>query len=93
MNPLVQDRRPSFVGYIYYSRTEQPAYSQLNSLEPLRAFELHKEVKASEPVKYLGEGEYYHYFEHENGLITKYIHDIEFTEDVDQAQFMGVNIS
>lgn len=89
VNPLVRDRRPSFVGYIYYSRTEQTAYSQLNSLETLRAFELYEEVKATEPVEYLGEGEYYHYFEHENETITKYIRDIEFTEDVDQAQFVG----
>ena len=89
VNPLIRDRHPSYIGDVFYSRAEQSAYSRFNNLEALREFELYNEIVVTETVDYLGQDKYYHYFEHENDVVTKQRRNVSFEEDVTQTQFIG----
>ena len=89
VNALMRDRTPSFRGYNYYGRTELITYSQFNDLESLRELDIYEEKEATEPVVYLGQGDYFHYFEHEDGRLTKRLQAVRFSEEADQAQFVG----
>lgn len=89
INPLVRDRTPSFGGYNYYGRTELITYSQFNDLESLRELDIYEEEEATESVVYLGQGDYFHYFEHDDGRVTKRLQAVRFSEEVNQTQFVG----
>lgn len=89
VNPLVRDRVPSFSGYNYYGRTELITYAQFNDLESLRELDIYEEEEAAESVVYLGQGDYFHYFEHGDGRVTKRLQDVRFSEEVSHTQFVG----
>lgn len=89
VNPLMRDRTPSFSGYNYYGRTELITYAQFNDLESLRELDIYEEEEAVESVVYLGEGDYFHYFEHGDGRVTKRLQAVRFSEEVNQTQFVG----
>lgn len=89
INPLMRDRTPSFTGYSYFGRGELTSYSQLNDLEALQEFVLYEEEIVTETVDFLGKDEHYHYFELENDQIVKYFYDIQFKEEIQEAQFVG----
>ncbi len=89
INPLVRDRTPRFSGYNYYGRTELITYSQFNDLESLRELDIYEEEEAAESVVYLGQGDYFHYFEHDDGRVTKRLQAVRFSEEADETQFIG----
>lgn len=89
VNPLIRDRQPTMAGYVYYGKYEQNYFSQLNDLDSLREMELYEEQRVTEPITYLGSGQYFHYFEREDGVIFKQNRQVEFTEDTDQTQLVG----
>lgn len=89
VNPLVRDRTPRFIGYNYYGRTEETFYSQLNDSESLRKFVLYEEEIVTEPVVHLGRDDHFHYFERENAQIVKYSREIQLSDNIQQAKFVG----
>lgn len=89
VNPLMRDRTPSFKGYNDYGRTELITYAQFNDLESLRQLDIYQEEEVTESVIYLGKGEYFHYFEHADGRLSKRLQAVRFSEEVNQTQFVG----
>lgn len=89
VNPLIRDREPTMTGYVYYGQYERNFFSQLNDLESLRDMSLYEEERVTEPVTYLGAGDYFHYFERSNGEVFKQNRLVEFIEESTQAQLVG----
>lgn len=89
VNPQVRDGRLTYFGYSPFTGTDQAAYSQINSLDTLREFELYDEIEVSEVVEYLGQDAHYYYFELENEMIVKQFDEVDFDETVEEAQFVG----
>lgn len=88
-NPLIRDREPTMTGYNFYGKYEENYYSQLNDLESLRNMVLYEEERVTEPVTYLGQGQFFHYFEQSDGDIFKQSRGIEFSEEAEQTQLVG----
>jgi len=89
INPMIRDRQPTMTGYTYYGKYERNFFSQLNDLESLREMELYEEERVTEPVTYLGAGEYFYYFERQDGDMFKQSRQVEFSESADQARLVG----
>lgn len=89
VNPLIRDRQPRLMTYLYYNEREQQQYSQLNHIESLRKSILYEEIQVKEPLRYLGQNGYFHYFERVDGLIFKKHQQIEFSKTIQQAQLVG----
>lgn len=89
-NPLIRDREPRLMSYVYYGQAEEVYYKKLNHLNSLRNMDLYEEKQINEPITYLGQGKYFYYFERANKqLFKKKNKNIEFTETVQQAQLIG----
>lgn len=88
-NPLIRDRQPRMATYIYYGTSEENYYSQLNYLDSLRNMVLYEEERVIEPVIYLGQGDYFHYFEDSNEQLFKQNRQVEFADKAEQAQLIG----
>lgn len=88
-NPLIRDREPRLTTYIYYRTSEQSYYSQLNYLDSLRNMELYEEEQITDPVIYLGQGEYFHYFECSSGQLFKQNRQVELSENIQKTQLVG----
>ncbi len=88
-NALIRDREPRLHVYIPYGSIEQAAYARLNHLEGLRKLTLYEEERVYEPIVYLGQGEYTHYFERMDGELFSQNRHIEFTDTTGQTQLIG----
>lgn len=88
-NPLIRDREPRLLTYVYYGQAEQLYYTQLNDLDSLRKMALYNETQVSEPIVYLGEGTNSHYFEHSNGDLFRHTMNLEFKEGIEQSRIVG----
>lgn len=88
-NPLIRDREPRMMTYIYYGAVEQTNYSQLNYLDTLRNMVLYEEEKVTESITYLGQGDHFHYFEDPEGQIFKQNRKVDFNEVDQPAQIVG----
>lgn len=93
INPLIRDREPRMMGYIGYGASEENHYTQLNDLDSLRELVLYEEERVTEPLIYLGHGEYFHYFKRSNGQLFKQNRHIEFAETAQQTQLIGSRFS
>ncbi|HLR91623.1 MAG TPA: hypothetical protein VK048_01015 [Atopostipes sp.] len=89
VNPLIRDRTPRLATYVYYGSLEENYYKDLNALDTLQNMVLYEEEQVIEPVTYLGEGEYFHYFENTEGELFKQDREIVFTEESPHAQVVG----
>jgi len=89
INPLIRDRVPRMMGYIEYRTSEENHYTQLNDLYSLRNLMIYEEERVTEPLTYLGHGEYFYYFKRSNGQLFKQNRHIEFVEMAQQTQLIG----
>jgi len=89
ISPLIRDREPTMTTYVAYGATEEDYYSQFNDLDSLRNLVLYEEEQITEPVFYLGHGDYFHYFKRSDGQLFKQNRHIEFAEKTQQTQLIG----
>lgn len=89
INALVRDRQPRLNTYVYYGASEKNYYIDLNDLDSLRQLEMYQEKQIIEPITYLGEDKYFHYFERSDGKLFKKNRDIYFQDDINTAQLVG----
>lgn len=89
VNPLIRDRKATYLGYSAFGSSEEMFYTELNDLNALRKMALYEEVVIKEPLIYFGTNGYSHYFERENGDLFRHSQRISFHEDLEEPQLVG----
>lgn len=89
VNPLIRDRTPRFIGYNYYGATEENFYHQLNDIDALRELILYEEIRVTETITYLGEGDHSHYFIRDTGELFRHNRQLVFKDDIEETQLVG----
>lgn len=94
INPLTRDREAELFGYRHYSEKELNYYRNLNNIESLRKSSLYEEDIHTHAVDYLGSENTLHYFRNGRDELYRLSQiNIEYVENLDQAQFVSSSFS